>query len=318
MPEASAFDPEFVRSHIANWRPHGAILAADHAIWWMGGGLGAFCILPQRTGRVRLFVTGRDKTVRSRIGVVTLQWTDRPQVGEIGPEPVLDLGELGSFDRDGVSYPWVVENGGALWMYYVGWTRLGGEIPFRNQIGLAISTNGGVSFERATRAPLLPLTNEEPIGSGSLCIERIAGGWRMSYTNFLRWEQRREGPRHYYHIREAFSSNGINWERSGRVVADLISPNEYALGAPDVVVRNRYRMLYFTARGHRYRLFASVEGREGEWTRLPNPLAIRQSDFDSDMQCYPRTFAFGGKNYLLYCGNGYGRAGIGYAELIGE
>jgi len=33
------------------------------------------------------------------------------------------------------------------------------------------------------------------------------------------------------------------------------------------------------------------------------------------MQCYSRTVVVGGRHYLLYSGNGYGRAGIGYAEL---
>jgi hypothetical protein len=282
----------------------------------MGGGLGAFCALPIDGGEsVRLFVTGRDTTVRSRIGVVTLQWINRAKESEISDQPVLDLGELGTFDMDGVSYPWIVENGGELWMYYVGWNRLGGDIPFRNQIGLAISTNGGKTFERATRAPLLPLTDEEPIGSGSTYVERVPGGWRMFYTSFLHWERRPEGPRHYYHIREAYSSDGINWDRPGKIVVDLIPPDEYALGAPDLAVRDGRRMLYFTTRGHRYRLFAAVEGLRGEWTRLPNSLDIARGDFDSDMQCYPRTLSIGGKSYLLYAGNGYGRAGIGYAEL---
>lgn len=318
MSETSEFDREIASSGATRWLRRGAIFTPDTAIQWMGGGLGAFCVLPQGSDQLRLFVTGRDKTIRSRIGVVTLQWSDRPKTLEVSPEPVFDLGELGTFDMDGVSYPWIVENGGDLWMYYVGWQRLGGEIPFRNQIGLAISTDGGRSFKRVSRAPLLPLTNEEPIGSGSVCVERIPGGWRMFYTSFLRWERRADGPRHYYNIREAYSSTGIYWERPGTVVVDLILPGEYALSAPEVAMRNGRRMLYFTSRGDRYRLFASVEGADGAWTRLPNPLDIPRGDFDSDMQCYPRTLALRGKNYLLYSGNGYGRAGIGYAELTSE
>jgi hypothetical protein len=309
------FDRESNCSGMNEWRPCGAIFKPDAAIRWMGGGLGAFCAVPQGGDRVRLFVTGRDTTVRSRIGVVTLQWTERPRAVAIGQQPVLDLGEPGTFDMDGVSYPWIVENGGELWMYYVGWNRLGGDIPFRNQIGLAISADGGQCFKRVSRAPLLPLTDEEPIGSGSMYVERVPGGWRMYYTNFLRWERRPEGPRHYYHIREAYSADGIHWDRAGRIIVDLISPDEYALSAPDVALRNGFRILYFTSRGDRYRLFVALEGGNAEWTRLPNPIDIPRSDFDSDMQCYPRNLVFGGKNYLLYSGNGYGRTGIGYAEL---
>lgn len=297
-----------------NWLPHGPIFKPDPAIGWMAGGLGAFCVVPQGNTRLHVFVTGRDSSVRSRIGLIKLEWEERPQVVEIGSMPVFDIGELGTFDMDGVSYPWIVENDGALWMYYVGWNRLGGEIPFRNQVGLAVSTDGGRSFNRLSKAPLLALTDQEPIGSGSVCVERVAGGWRMFYTSFLRWERRPDGPRHYYHIREAYSSDGIHWERPGKVIVDLIAPDEYALGAPDIAVHDGQRMLYFTVRGHRYRLFASIQGANGDWHRIPEAFDIPHSDFDSGMQCYPRNLRFGGKDYLLYSGNGYGRAGVGYAE----
>jgi hypothetical protein len=318
MSRTAEFGLESAHSQVMKWRPRGAIFEPNPAIWWMRGGAGPFFALPRGSEQVQLFVACRDEAVRSRIGVVTLQWTDRPKIIQVSPEPVFDLGALGTFDMDGVSYPWIVEYAGALWMYYLGWNRLGGEIPFRVQVGLAISTDGGRSFERVSRAPLLALTDKEPFGTGSLCVERVSGGWRMYYTRFLRWERRPDGPRHYYHICEAHSSDGLNWDRPGKVIVDLIPPDEYALGAPDLAVRGKNRVLYFTARGHRYRLFASVEGADGEWTRLSEPLDIPRSDFDSDMQCYPRNLAVGGKDYLLYSGNGYGRAGIGYAELTGE
>jgi WbqC-like protein family len=99
----------------------------------MRGGLGSFCAMPQGEDAVRLFVAGRDTTMRSRIGVVTRQWLEQPRVVAISPQPVLDLGDLGAFDMDGVSYPWMVENGTELWMYYVGWNRLGGEILTRRR-----------------------------------------------------------------------------------------------------------------------------------------------------------------------------------------
>ena len=104
--------------------------------------------MPSGRDTVRLFLTGRDKTVRSRIGIVTLRWSERPEVIDVTSKPVFDIGEPGSFDMDGVSYPWLVEADGALLMYYVGWNRLAGEIPFRNQIGLAVSEDGGNSFRR--------------------------------------------------------------------------------------------------------------------------------------------------------------------------
>lgn len=317
LPKSCGLDHSFVQKCITAWAPRGMLYVPDETIAWMSDGAGAFFARPAGENFLQLFLTGRDATVRSRIGIVTIRWSNRPEPIDVTSEPVLDLGELGTFDMDGVSYPWIVSTGGALLMYYVGWNRLAGEIPFRNQIGLAVSENGGKSFKRITRAPLLPLSDAEPIGSGSCCVEPVPGGWRLYYTNFLKWERRSDGVRHFYHIREAYSKDGIHWERPGKVVVELDRPEEYALGAPNLDIRGSHRTLYFTARGHRYRLFAAVNDGERGWSRIPGHIELARSNFDSEMQCYPRTLSFRGKSYLLYSGNGYGRSGIGYAEWTG-
>ena len=42
---------------------------------------------------------------------------------------------------------------------------------------------------------------------------------------------------------------------------------------------------------------------------------VTKGDWDSDMQCYPHVFEFGGSIYLLYNGNEFGRYGFGLAVL---
>src|SRR3954463_3063032 len=116
-----SLNPEFVRAQLAGWQPRGAIYRPDETIYWMGGGAGPVFAMPHGKDTVHLFLTGRDEAVRSRIGVVTLRWSERPEVIDVTREPVFDLGECGSFDMDGVSYPWLVKADGALLMYYVGW-----------------------------------------------------------------------------------------------------------------------------------------------------------------------------------------------------
>ena len=39
------------------------------------------------------------------------------------------------------------------------------------------------------------------------------------------------------------------------------------------------------------------------------------SGWDSQMQAYPAVVTAGGRTYLFYNGNDYGREGFGYAEL---
>ena len=51
------------------------------------------------------------------------------------------------------------------------------------------------------------------------------------------------------------------------------------------------------------------------WTRRPDgpTLALSSEGWDSEMVCYPFVFDHGGRRYMLYNGNGYGKTGFGIA-----
>ncbi len=71
----------------------------------MSGGAYAFMPVVEANGIVRFFACGRDDLGRSRIGILTYQWGDTPKLLDVTAEPVLDLGDAGCFDMDGVAYP---------------------------------------------------------------------------------------------------------------------------------------------------------------------------------------------------------------------
>ena len=122
-------------------------------------------------------------------------------------------------------------------------------------------------------------------------------------------------PRHYYHIRYAESSDGLRWSRRARPCIDYASPDEYAISRPCVVRdRDAYR-LWYASRGAAYRI-GYAESADGlDWTRKDADagLDVSAAGWDSEMVAYPCVFDAGGRRYLLYNGNGYGRTGIGLA-----
>ena len=122
-----SLDPDFIRAQLTNWQPRGAIYRPDETISWMGGGAGAFFAMPHGKDTVRLFLTGRDKTVRSRIGVVTLNWSGRPEVIDVTREPVFDWAslEVSTWTASAIPGLWKPT---APFDVYVGWNRLAGEI----------------------------------------------------------------------------------------------------------------------------------------------------------------------------------------------
>jgi hypothetical protein len=290
-------------------------LSADGAPAWLAGGAGAAFALPLAGGLFRVFVTGRDASNRSSIGFFDFNVDGPRGPAALAAEPLLSRGLPGAFDDSGVSYPWIAQDDGKFFLYYVGWS-VAARSGFQNHLGLAADAGDG-TFGRISRAPILERTDAEPFGTGSACVLKEAQGWRMWYTCFTSWgEPGAEGPKHRYLIKEAFSSDGTVWRRPGRVAIDFASPDEYAICRPSVIrAAGRYHM-WFTVRGENYRI-AHAHSHDGSaWVRSGSlGLDPAGSGWESREACYSHVFAHGETLYMLYNGNGYGREGLGLASM---
>src|SRR6266487_664824 len=101
--------PTLMLSGRARWTKLGRILKPDSEREWMATYTGASFAVARADGDVvDVYVTGRDSRNRSRIGVITLDPQHPTSSVVVGNMPVFDLGELGAFDENGVSYPWIV------------------------------------------------------------------------------------------------------------------------------------------------------------------------------------------------------------------
>jgi hypothetical protein len=192
-------------------------------------------------------------------------------------------------------------------------------VPFRNSLGLAVRENGG-PWRRASEAPVLDRSAVDPLFVASACVHVEGDAWRMWYLSCVDWEMAAGRPRHRYHIRYAGSEDGVGWRPTGRVCIDFQSPYEYAISRPCVLRdRDGYRMWY-SCRGTSYRI-GYAESPDGlGWERRDGEAGIDVSDsgWDSEMIEYPHVFDHGGRRYLLYNGNGYGRTGFGLAVRDGD
>ena len=88
-----------------------------------------------------------------------------------------------------------------------------------------------------------------------------------------------------------------------------------------------YYMLYSYRGSVDYRTSAETSYRLGmatstdgvSWVRRDDEIGIKFSEDgrDSMMMEYCATYKVNGRRFLLYNGNGFGRTGFGYAELVG-
>jgi hypothetical protein len=235
-------------------------------------------------------------------------------VARVYPEPLIGLGTAGTFDDSGVTSACLVNHGGKKYQYYSGWT-LGVTVPFYFYIGLAISEDGGETFEKVFHAPVLGRSAADPYLTASPSVIVENGVWRMWYVSCVRWEMENGKPKHYYHVKYAESTDGIRWGEQRRVSIDFKAADEYAIGRPCVLKESGVYRMWYCYRGPSYRI-GYAESADGlSWTRMDQDAGIdcSQAGWDSEMQAYPWVFEHGGRLCMLYNGNSYGKTGFGMA-----
>jgi hypothetical protein len=295
------------------WIKKGVIFAPDKNSDWLHTHA-ALPVVDRAADSFRVYFSSRDERGRAQVGYFE---TDREfRVTDVSEQPIIGLGPLGAFDDSGVSTSWIVNHEHKKYHYYSGWS-LGVSVPFYFFVGLAVSEDGGLTYQRVSPSPILERNSIDPYLTASPCVLVENGKWRMWYVSGTGWKLEHEQPQHRYHIKYAESDDGITWQREGLVCIDYQSADEYAISRPCVTSDGSLYRMWFAARGDRYRI-GYAESADGlSWTRKDQESGIDVSDsgWDSEMVAYPYVFEHEGRYYMLYNGNGYGKTGIGLAVL---
>jgi hypothetical protein len=275
-------------------------------------------VLPLGGTLVRVYFSSRAADRRSSIGWAVLD-LEKPEAGvsDLSSKPVLIPGVVGGFDDSGVSMGCFAQRDADLRMYYLGW-NLGVTVPWRNTIGLAVSRDGGLSFEKYSVAPLLDRSSVDPFSiSYPWVFQRGLGDWLMWYGSNLTWGSGKKQEEMAHLIKVACSDDGVLWRREGRVALPFAHESEYAMSKPTVVRDGDLFRMWYSFRGSAYRI-GYAESMDGlKWTRLDELAGITPSDqgWDSETVEYPCVFDAAGARWMVYNGNDYGRTGFGLAVL---
>ena len=263
----------------------------------------------------------------SRAAYVDLDRTNLLSRFGLSARPVLDLGATGAFDEFG-TYPMsVIRNGGEVWAYYGGWTRCV-SVPFDVAIGRAISRDGGTTFEKQGRGPVLGAGVHEPFVISGPKIRRFGTRWSLWYIAGVKWIATGGRPEPVYRIRMATSDDGVTWQRHDReLIPPRLEPDE-CQASPDVFEANGKFHMFFCyrysldfrnrERGYRIGYASSTDLEHWERDDAKAGLDVAADGWDSEMVSYPHVFALDGTTYMMYLGNQVGRTGFGLARLDGE
>ena len=281
---------------------------------------------------VRIFFSTRsvDKSNEkylSHVAFVDMQKNLRDLI-RVSDKTVIPLGALGCFDEHGIFPMNVVRHGGAVYGYTCGWSRRV-SVSVDTAIGLAISRDDGLTFQRIGDGPVLAASLRESCLVGDGFVKVIDDVFHMWHIFGIGWKRFSvdAAPDRTYKIGHAASADGIYWvkEEGRQIISNRLGADE-SQALPTVInIAGRHHMFFCYRQSSNFRKNKDRGYRIGHaysddlvnWTRDDkNPLLdVTPGDWDSDMLCYPHVFECDGKVYLLYNGNEFGRYGFGLAVL---
>jgi hypothetical protein len=309
------------------WEKKGLIFVASG----QGGWMNSHAQMPTvqvRKDCLRIFFSTRPSAGASVPAYVDVDIADPSQVLRICQRPLLNFGPPGSFDEFGIMPTMIVQSENALLLYYTGWSRLASRVPYNNSSGVAISHDGGDTFQRLLPGPILSRTEREPLSATLSWMMRDSSDvWQMWYANTIEWMEPEDGAgpmEPVYVICQAWSRNGIHWQRNGEPIIKPACPNE-AQTRPTILYRNGIWHMWFCHRGSHefrdgaraYRIGYARSTDLHTWQRDDDAAGINvsASGWDSKMLAYPCVVETPAGVLMFYNGNGFGASGLGWAKL---
>lgn len=280
--------------------------------------------------RVRIYFSTRERDrsgkYLSHVAFVDFD-KNMQRILDVSRRKVIELGGLGCFDEHGIFPINVIKDGDRVLAYTTGWNRKV-SVSADAAIGLAISHDLGLTFERHGSGPIMAAALNEPFLVGDAFVAKYGDVFHMWYIFGIRWIRHSEGAPldRVYKIAHASSSDGINWRRDGRlIIPDKLNADECQALPTVIHLDGRYHMYFCYREAHGFRDQSSKGYRIGyawsedlqNWTRADEQAGIDVSidGWDAQMQCYPHVFECENRVYLLYNGNEFGRHGFGLAML---
>ena len=291
------------------------------------------CMNPwvRRVGdKYHLYYSGGDDQGRQRICLATASVDDLGVWQRHGP--MFDIGPEGAFDARWCVLPHVVQMAPDRWhLYYTGNCGRGKGLSAFPGMGMAISRDGK-SWEKYNGNPVLEPSGKDGdpdavgMGGGSVLQARLPGGgseWRFYYTgaptvgNTVFLDQNKT-------VCLAVSQDGIRWTKRGAVMLrDPDRDYENIAAATPVVHQNADGTfhMWYSAIGTRWGYYSicyaesddGIHWRRGEHYGDNLQLTPQGDGWEKQMVEYPSVIQEGDRLRLFYCGNGYGRTGIGTA-----
>jgi hypothetical protein len=302
------------------WKQLGVIFAPDGDRDWSRTHAQAPSALLMED-RIRVYYGTRNAENRSRTSFFEVDRADPTRLLRVHDRPVIDFGKPGTHDEDGVIVSQVIAVADELRMYYGGVSR-GGHVPYRMSVGLALSRDGGLTFERVFEGPVVDRTPLEPYMTMAANVLATDDGWTMWYGSGAGWVEIDGKFEPTYQIKLAVSDDGIRWRQTNHTCIPKLHPLE-ANTRPSVLRTAAGYEMWFCYRGSldyrdgagSYRIGYATSDDGRTWSRQPDPEGLRPTGagWNSVTMSYPSVVVADGRKIMFHNGDGFGQSGVGCA-----
>lgn len=275
--------------------------------------------------KIRVFLGGWDANNISRISYIDLDITNPTKILNISEKFVLDIGDDGCFDENGVfpAHAYKI-NSNTIYLYYTGF-QLGSKVRHYNFGGLAISNDGGDTFSRLGKSPILDRQEEGLfVRAGQSIYPDDESGYHSVYSAGSSWFECGGEQRPVYDIFYQKTFDGKVMKNKGIKIIESDFNYEHGLGRPQIIKFSDWYYCFYTRRiikDMKYFLGAARSKNLLEWERIDGVFDElnfgKKGEFDSDMIYFPSILKISDTQGLIfYSGNYFGKGGLGAFEMV--
>lgn len=289
--------------------------------WWQSHCMAPAAIKINET-TLRVYMGCWDSQGISRIGFIDVDINNPQIIKAISQKPVLDIGDDGCFDENGVFPAHVIKEKDRIILFYTGF-QLGHKIRHYNFGGAAVSTDGGNTFSRISNAPVLDRSDEGLFVRAGQSTIFHNQNYHSVYSAGSSWREVKEVKRPEYDIFYQQTFDPFNLSKSGKKIL-TISEQEHGLGRPQIISLGEKFYIFYTRRiikDMNYHMGMAVSDDLINWTRSDDLLFKNiphgeKNQFDSEMVYFPCVVKTDeNQAVLFYSGNGFGKDGLGYSLI---
>lgn len=263
---------------------------------------------------VRIFFNSRDKNQRSSIYSFDFDLDSlRPIPDSLKVQFMLDSSD--SYFKDGVSLGSHFQLDGVSWIGFMGWINP----TFKHWYGTIgkFQLNANLDFESIDKKPWFDLDNQDQTSLSYPAVYTSKNTMHVWYGTTLTWDG---GNGEMIHIlKEKVSKDYVRFESTNRVVEWKMGESQ-AFSRPSILKIHDHFLMAYSVRGNatKYRIgFGLIEDNSSMVKQICT-FSTSLSKWESEMVEYPYLVSHGDSVFMFYNGNGYGKSGIGLAQLIVE